>query len=239
VELSGISFKYNKSDGQVLRDVSMKIPAHSTIGIVGESGAGKSTIAALIPRFYEAGEGTITLDGHDIMQLKQRFLRSSIGIVQQNVFLFDSTIGDNIMYGKPSASEAEMIDAAAKANILEFIESLPDGFDTLVGERGIKLSGGQKQRISIARVFLKDPAVFIFDEATSSLDSESEAAVQKSLELLREDRTTVIIAHRLSTVKCADYLYVLKNGMVVEQGTHAELLENRGYYHSLYTINVF
>lgn len=239
VEISGLTFKYNGSHDMILKDINMRIPASSTVGIVGESGAGKSTIAALIPRFYEADQGDITLDGHNIKGLKQRFLRSKIGIVQQNVFLFDSTIRDNIMYGRPSASEEELIDAAQKANILEFIESLPDGFETLVGERGIKLSGGQKQRISIARVFLKNPAVFIFDEATSSLDSESEAAIQKSLELLRENRTTIIIAHRLSTVKCADYLYVLKNGMIVEQGTHAELLDNRGYYHSLYSINVF
>jgi ATP-binding cassette subfamily B protein len=239
VEISGLNFKYAESHELILSDINMRIPARSTVGIVGESGAGKTTIAALIPRFYEADKGTITLDGHDVMDLKQRFLRSKIGIVQQNVFLFDSTIRDNILYGKPGASDEELVEAARKANILEFIEGLPDGFETLVGERGIKLSGGQKQRISIARVFLKDPAVFIFDEATSSLDSESEAAVQKSLELLREDRTTVIIAHRLSTVKCADYLYVLKNGKVVEQGTHEELIAKAGYYHSLYTINVF
>ena len=239
VDISDLSFKYNGCDEYVLQDINISIPANSTIGIVGESGAGKSTIAALIPRFYESNEGSIKIDGHNVMDLQQLFLRRNIGIVQQNVFLFDSTIRDNIMYGRPEATEEELIDAAAKANILEFVQKLPDGFDTLVGERGVKLSGGQKQRISIARVFLKNPSLFIFDEATSALDSESEAAVQKSLELLRENRTTIIIAHRLSTVKCADYLYVLKNGRVVERGTHADLLEQKGYYYSLYTMNVF
>jgi ATP-binding cassette subfamily B protein len=206
-----VSFKYTQSHEPVLEDVSLKIPAHQTIAIVGESGAGKSTIVSLIPRFYEAQQGTICIDGHDIMGLKQKFLRENIGIVQQNVFLFDSTIRDNIMYGNPNATEEQLIEAAQKANIYDFIQSLPEGFDAFVGERGVKLSGGQKQRISIARVFLKNPPVFIFDEATSSLDTESETLIQQSLELLSKNRTTVIIAHRLSTVKNAHYLYVMNN----------------------------
>ncbi len=239
ITFENVSFKYSQSHEHVLEDVRLTIPAHKTIAIVGESGAGKSTIVSLIPRFYEAQQGVIRIDGHDIMDLKQKFLRENIGIVQQNVFLFDSTIRDNIMYGNPSATEDQLIDAAQQANILEFIQSLPDGFDTYVGERGVKLSGGQKQRISIARVFLKNPPVFIFDEATSSLDTESETLIQQSLERLSRNRTTVIIAHRLSTVKNADYLYVLNAGRVVEHGTHTELLEKKDYYHKLYTMNLF
>ena len=239
IMFDAISFKYSQSHDWILRDINLTIPAHKTIAIVGESGAGKSTIVSLIPRFYEPQAGTIRIDGHDIMDLKQKFLRENIGIVQQNVFLFDSTIRDNIMYGDPSANEKKLIDAAQKANIYDFVESLPEGFDTYVGERGVKLSGGQKQRISIARVFLKNPPVFIFDEATSSLDTESEILIQQSLELLSQNRTTIIIAHRLSTVKNADYLYVMNHGQVVEHGTHTELLEKKSYYHKLYTMNLF
>ena len=198
ITFDNVSFKYNQSHNWILHDISLTIPAHKTIAIVGESGAGKSTIVSLIPRFYEPQEGAISIDGHDIMNLKQKFLRENVGLVQQNVFLFDSTIRDNIMYGNPTAGEEQLIDAAQKANIYDFIQSLPEGFDTLVGERGVKLSGGQKQRISIARVFLKDPPVFIFDEATSSLDTESETLIQQSLALLCRDRTTIIIAHRLT-----------------------------------------
>ncbi len=234
-----VSFKYNQSHDWILKDITLTIPAHKTIAIVGESGAGKSTIVSLIPRFYEPEKGTIRIDAHDIMDLKQKFLRENIGIVQQNVFLFDSTIRDNIMYGNPAATEEQLIDAAQKANIYDYIQSLPEGFDTLVGERGVKLSGGQKQRISIARVFLKNPPVFIFDEATSSLDSESETLIQQSLTLLCQNRTTIIIAHRLSTVKNADYLYVMNHGQMVEHGTHNELLEKKNYYHKLYTMNLF
>lgn len=239
ITFDNVSFKYSQSHNWILHDISLTIPAHQTIAIVGESGAGKSTIVSLIPRFYESQEGAISIDGHDIMDLKQKFLRENIGIVQQNVFLFDSTIRENIMYGNPAANEEQLIDAAQKANIYDFIQSLPEGFDTLVGERGVKLSGGQKQRISIARVFLKDPPVFIFDEATSSLDTESEVLIQQSLELLSQNRTTIIIAHRLSTVKNADYLYVINHGRIVEHGTHTELLEKKDYYHKLYTMNLF
>ena len=234
-----VGFKYAPSQDWILRDICMTLPAHKTIAIVGESGAGKSTVVSLIPRFYEVQEGTIRIDGHDIMDLKQKFLRENIGLVQQNVFLFDSTIRDNIMYGNPNASEEQLIDAAQKANIYVFILSLPDGFDTMVGERGVKLSGGQKQRISIARVFLKNPPVFIFDEATSSLDTESELLIQQSLELLCQNRTTIIIAHRLSTVKNADCLYVMNAGRIVEHGTHTDLLGKQAYYHKLYTMNLF
>jgi len=234
-----INFKYSQSHDWILRDINLTIPAHKTIAIVGESGAGKSTVVSLIPRFYEPQEGVIRIDDHDIMDLKQKFLRENIGIVQQNVFLFDSTIRDNIMYGNPAATEEQLIDAAQKANIYGFIQSLPDSFDTYVGERGVKLSGGQKQRISIARVFLKNPPVFIFDEATSSLDTESEILIQQSLELLSQNRTTIIIAHRLSTVKNADYLYVMNAGRIVEHGTHTELLEKKACYHKLYTMNLF
>lgn len=237
--ISNLFFKYKASPDWVLRGIDMEIPAHKTVAIVGESGAGKSTIASLIPRFYEPQEGSITIDDHDIMGLKQKFLRENIGIVQQNVFLFDSTIRENIMYGRLDATEEDMIQAAKNANIYDFIMSLPDGFNTSVGERGVKLSGGQKQRISIARVFLKNPPIFVFDEATSSLDTESESLIQKSLELLSHDRTTIVIAHRLSTVKNADLLYVLRDGQVVEKGTHEELLAQQKYYHSLYSMNLF
>lgn len=239
ISISNVSFKYASSNELVLEDVSLDVPAGKTIAIVGESGAGKSTIASLIPRFYELDSGVITIDGHDIMDVKKRFLRRNIGLVQQNVFLFDSTIRDNIMYGRVSATEEELYEAAKKANIFDFVMSLPDGFDSIVGERGVLLSGGQKQRISIARVFLKDPPIFIFDEATSSLDTESEALIQDSLELLSRNRTTIIIAHRLSTVRRSDFIYVLKQGKVVEKGSHEELLENKAYYHKLYSMNRF
>ena len=239
ITFENVSFKYTQSHDWILRDVSLTMPAHKMIAIVGESGAGKSTVVSLIPRFYEPQEGSIRIDGHDIMDLKQKFLRENVGIVQQNVFLFDSSIRDNIMYGNPEATQEQLVDAAQKANIYDFIQSLPNGFDTLVGERGVKLSGGQKQRVSIARVFLKNPPVFIFDEATSSLDTESEVLIQQSLDLLSRNRTTIIIAHRLSTVKNADYLYVMNAGRIVEHGTHTELLEKKEYYHKLYTMNLF
>jgi ATP-binding cassette subfamily B protein len=239
ISISNVTFKYASSTEPVLKDVCIEVPASKTIAIVGESGAGKSTIASLIPRFYEADNGTITIDGHDIMDLKKNFLRTNIGLVQQNVFLFDSTIRDNIMYGRVDATDEELYEAAKKANIYDFILSLPDGFDSVVGERGVLLSGGQKQRISIARVFLKDPPIFIFDEATSSLDTESEALIQDSLELLSRNRTTIVIAHRLSTVRRSDLIYVLKQGRVVEKGSHDELLENKEYYHKLYSMNRF
>ena len=235
ITLSDVKFCYPSTSELILQNLSMTIPAGKKTAIVGESGAGKSTVVSLIPRFYEPQNGKICIDGHDIMDLKQRFLRENIGIVQQNVFLFDGTIRDNIVYGKPDATEAELIGSAEKAHIYDFIQSLPDGFDTYVGERGVKLSGGQKQRISIARVFLKNPPILIFDEATSSLDTESEAYIQQAMDTLSKDRTTIIIAHRLSTVKNADIIFVLRKGEIIESGTHESLLEREGCYYNLYS----
>jgi ATP-binding cassette, subfamily B, bacterial len=238
IEISDLTFKYSSSEDWVLQNINLSVPAGKTIALVGESGAGKSTVASLIPRFYEAQKGSISIDGKNIMDLTQESLRKNIGIVQQNVFLFDTSIRDNIIYGKPDATDEEVIEAARKANILSFIQTLPEGFETLTGERGVKLSGGQKQRISIARAFLKNPPILIFDEATSSLDTESEAFIQKAMEKLSQNRTTVIIAHRLSTVRKADLLYVINKGKIVEQGTHDELMAKKEYYHNLYTKNM-
>jgi len=239
VKIDNLSFRYNESQDWVLRFIDLDIPAGKTIAFVGESGAGKSTLAALIPRFYEVQEGKILIDGQDILDIQQRSLRENIGIVQQNIFLFDTSIRENILYGNPSASDEELMEAARKANIYDFIDSLPDKFDTLVGERGVKLSGGQKQRISIARAFLKNPPILIFDEATSSLDSESEEHIQNAMEVLAKDRTTIIIAHRLSTVRKADKIYVLKLGRIIESGSHRQLMEMKNYYYNLYTRNLF
>jgi ATP-binding cassette subfamily B protein len=239
INVSDLTFAYEGNDAHVLKNVSLSIPAGQTVALVGESGAGKSTLAALIPRFYEASDGTIAIDGVDVLDLRQQFLREQIGIVQQSPFLFDTTIRDNILFGNRAASEEELIDAAKQANIYDFIQSLPEGFDAPVGEHGVKLSGGQKQRISIARVFLKNPPILIFDEATSALDTESEQLIQDAMERLCKDRTTIIIAHRLSTVKHADTIFVLRNGEVVENGTHAELTALEGYYHTLYTKSLF
>ena len=238
IELTNLTFKYEKSQEWILRDIEVEIPAGKTIAIVGESGAGKSTLVSLIPRFYEIQQGKILIDGHNVMNVTQESLRQNIGLVQQSVFLFDTTIRENIMYGNPNATEKQLVEAARKANILNFINSLPEGFDTLVGERGVKLSGGQKQRISIARVFLKNPPILIFDEATSSLDTESEAYIQQAMEELQQNRTSIIIAHRLSTVKNADFLYVLRKGRVIEKGNHEELMAKKKYYYSLYTKNL-
>lgn len=231
--LEDLYFKYKGSPELILENINLKIEAGKTIALVGESGAGKSTLVALLPRFYEPDSGRILIDGNNVSHLEQKFLRENIGIVQQNVFLFDTTIKDNILYGKPDATDDEVLEAARKANILDFILSLPDGFGTLVGERGVKLSGGQKQRVSIARVFLKNPAILIFDEATSSLDTESEVYIQEAMNELSVGRTTVIIAHRLSTVANADYTYVMRKGEIVEEGRHKDLVADRGYYYSL------
>lgn len=235
ISFTNVSFKYTTSTDWIIEDINLQIQAGSTVAFVGESGAGKSTVASLIPRFYEPQKGTICIDDHNIMELKQKFLRENIGLVNQNVFLFDSTIRENIMYGNLNADEEQLVDASKKANIYDFIKTLPEGFDSLVGERGVKLSGGQKQRISIARVFLKNPPIFIFDEATSSLDTESESLIQKSLELLSQNRTTIIIAHRLSTIRAAEKLFVIKEGKIVEEGIHTQLLARKQYYHKLYT----
>lgn len=231
--MGGVSFRYNKSPDWILKNISLTIKGGETVALAGESGAGKSTLASLLPRFYDIQKGVIEVDGQDIKMLKQYSLRKSIGIVQQNVFLFDGTIRQNITYGKPEATEAEIREAVKMSNLEFFIATLPDGLDTEVGERGVLLSGGQKQRISIARVFLKNPEILIFDEATSSLDNESEAMIQEALWKLCKNRTTIIIAHRLSTIMKADRIYVMKKGEIVEEGSHLELIAQGGYYKSL------
>lgn len=205
-------------------------PAGKSIALAGPSGSGKTTICSLLPRFYDVSSGRITIDGKDIRDLTLDSLRNQIGIVQQDVYLFCGTIKENIAYGKPGASMEEIIDAAKKANIHDFIESLPDGYNTFVGERGTRLSGGQKQRISIARVFLKNPPILILDEATSALDNESERWIQQSLEILAKDRTTITIAHRLSTIQGADEILVIADNGIAERGTHEELIEKNGIY---------
>ncbi len=218
----------------VIDHMNLSIKPGETIALVGPSGGGKSTTCSLLPRFYDVASGAISIDGQDVRDVTQASLRRAIGLVQQDVYLFDGTIGENIAYGRPGATPAEIAAAARRANIDAFIESLPQGYDTVVGERGSRLSGGQKQRVAIARVFLKDPKILILDEATSALDNESEEAVQESLERLAEGRTTVIIAHRLSTIKHADEIATVERGRVVERGTHDELLARGGTYARYY-----
>ena len=235
IEFDDIQFSYDgSSDRQVLRNVNITIKGGSTIAVVGESGAGKTTLVSLIPRFYDPEKGRILIDGQDVAHITKSSLRQQVGFVQQNVFLFDGTIRENLKYGKNDASDSEMLDALEKANIGSFVRSLPDGLDTEVGERGTRLSGGQKQRISIARVFLKDPKILIFDEATSSLDTESEAQIQEAFIRLAQGRTAIVIAHRLTTVQDADMIYVLANQSVVESGSHTQLLAKKGYYAKLH-----
>ncbi|MCL4879317.1 MAG: ABC transporter ATP-binding protein/permease [Anaerolineae bacterium] len=224
VEFKGVSFRYKKDHDDVLKNISLKIQVGEYVALVGTSGVGKTTLCSLIPRFYEVTEGEILLDGQNIRNVTLRSLRRNIGIVQQDVYLFAGTVSDNIRYGKLDASQEEIIEAARKANAHEFIMALPDGYNTDIGQRGVKLSGGQKQRLSIARVFLKNPPVIIFDEATSSLDNESERAVQESLEKLTANRTTLVIAHRLSTIRNAQRIVVLTDSGIEEQGTYDELI---------------
>ena len=236
VRYDHVSFHYNDDETPVLSDISIDIPAGKSIALVGPSGSGKTTICSLLPRFYDVTGGSITVDGKDIRGLTLKSLRSQIGMVQQDVYLFDGTIKDNIAYGKPGASDEEIIKAAKCASIHDFIMELPDGYDTYVGERGTRLSGGQKQRISIARVFLKNPPILILDEATSALDNESERWIQKSLEELSKNRTTITIAHRLSTIRDADEIIVITEEGIAERGTHAELLEKNGLYAAYYNM---
>ena len=230
VSYEDVSFHYSDDETLVLDHISFKIPAGRSIALVGPSGSGKTTICSLLPRFYDATGGRITVDGQDVRKLTLESLRNQIGLVQQDIYLFGGSIKENIAYGKPSASMDEIIDAAKKANIHDFIMSLPDGYDTFVGERGTRLSGGQKQRISIARVFLKNPPILILDEATSALDNESERWIQKSLEELSKNRTTITIAHRLSTIRNADEILVVADNGIAERGTHEELLARNGIY---------
>ncbi|MDE4084172.1 ABC transporter ATP-binding protein [Planococcus maritimus] len=236
LEFHNVSFHYNDGGSEVLSNLNFTVRPGETVAFVGMSGGGKSTIVSLIPRFYDATEGSIRMDGHDLKDVTIHSLRDQIGLVLQDSILFSESVKENILMGKPDATDEEVIAAAKAANAHEFITNLPEGYDTKVGERGVKLSGGQKQRIAISRVFLKDPAILILDEATSALDLESEALIQDSLERLAHDRTTLMVAHRLSTITHADQILVIDNGQLAEQGTHEELLKKRGVYYKLFQV---
>lgn len=238
VEFKNVSFQYEEYQDEVLNCVNLKVDAGEYVALVGPSGVGKTTLCSLIPRFYEVSEGAVFVDGMDVRDVKLDDLRNNIGIVQQDVYLFAGTILENIRYGKPDATDEEVIQAAKNANAHDFIMGFPDGYNTDIGQRGVKLSGGQKQRLSIARVFLKNPPILIFDEATSALDNESEKVVQKSLESLAKNRTTFVIAHRLTTIRNAQRILVLTDKGIEEEGTHEELLAKKGIYESLYNMHV-
>ena len=235
IEIKNVSFKYNNNNENVLNNISFTINPGQKVALVGPSGGGKTTLCNLIPRFYEVEDGEILVEGIDVRKIKLQSLRSNIGMVQQDVYLFSGTVRENILYGKPDATEQEVIDAAKAAGAYDFIMNLENGFDTYVGERGVMLSGGQKQRISIARVFLKNPPILILDEATSALDNKSEFIVQESLENLAKGRSSLTIAHRLTTVQNADLILVLTEEGIIERGTHQQLMEQKGYYYNLYT----
>lgn len=236
IAFENVSFQYEENTERVLKNINLTVPAGAYMALVGSSGAGKSTLCSLIPRFYDVTGGAVKIDGTDVRDIKLKSLREHIGIVQQDVYLFVGTVYDNIRYGRPDATREEVIEAAKNANAHDFIMSLPNGYETDIGQRGIKLSGGQKQRLSIARVFLKNPPILIFDEATSALDNESEKVVQESLERLAENRTTFVIAHRLSTIKNAERILVLTDDGIEEEGTHEQLLEKGGIYEKLYNM---
>ena len=235
IEYRGVSFQYNVKE-PVLNHIDLKIRAGEKLALVGPSGGGKTTLCSLLPRFYDVTAGSVTLDGRDVRNVTLRSLRAAIGLVQQDVYMFSGSIRDNIAYGKPGATDGEILQAAKDAGIHEFVSGLPDGYDTYVGERGTRLSGGQKQRIAIARVFLKNPPVLILDEATSALDNESERYIQQSLDRLSRNRTTIVIAHRLSTVRNADEIVVIADGSVAERGPHADLLAKNGIYAKYYNM---
>ena len=235
ISFKNVYFSYGEGGEKVLENFSVDITPGEKLAIVGPSGAGKTTICNLIPRFYDVDSGSVNVDGIDVRDIKIKSLRENIGIVQQDVYLFSGTVKDNIGYGKSDASDGEIIEAAKLAGAYEFIKNLPDGFDTYVGERGVKLSGGQKQRISIARVFLKNPPILILDEATSALDNKSEIIVQDSIEKLSKGRTTITIAHRLTTVQNADLIIVMTKDGIIERGSHKELMDSKDYYYNLYT----
>lgn len=220
-------FKYNENESEVLHDINLTINKGETVAFVGMSGGGKSTLISLIPRFYDVTAGEINIDGNNVKDFLTGSLRNQIGLVQQDNILFSDTVRENILLGRPDATEEEIVEAAKMANAHDFIINLPEGYDTEVGERGVKLSGGQKQRLSIARIFLNNPPILILDEATSALDLESEAIIQEALDVLSKDRTTLIVAHRLSTITHADKIVVMENGQIVETGTHQELIAKK------------
>ncbi|HMF32479.1 MAG TPA: ABC transporter ATP-binding protein, partial [Candidatus Lokiarchaeia archaeon] len=234
IEFRNVSFRYNECNPWILRDFNLTLNPGETIALIGPTGVGKTTIVHLIPRFYDVVTGEIFIDGENIKNFTLQSLRKSIGLVQQDVFMFYGTIKENILYGRPGATDEEVVAAAKHADIYDFIMNLPDKFDSIVGERGVKLSGGEKQRISIARVFLKDPPILILDEATSNLDNITELEVHRSLLKLAEGRTTIIIAHRLSTIKRAKEILVLTDHTIAERGTHEELMDHQGLYYELY-----
>ena len=236
IDLKHVSFKYNENEKEVLHDINLTINKSETVAFVGMSGGGKSTLINLIPRFYDVTQGEILIDHHNVKDFLTGSLRNQIGLVQQDNILFSDTVKENILLGRPDATDDEVVEAAKMANAHDFISNLPNGYDTEVGERGVKLSGGQKQRLSIARIFLNNPPVLILDEATSALDLESEAIIQEALDVLSKDRTTLIVAHRLSTITHADRIVVMENGRIVETGTHQQLINKRGAYEHLYSI---